>query len=199
MTGKARRDTTVPAPYDFDTVAGPHDKTSYLPTSAAQGLSWRPGNKAPKVANFVAPQRQTSDLATDAMKGKMFEYLDEIAAKTPNILQTRLSILEGPIPSLGVKDFAALKDKPDIFRVTRGEMCHIHPPDGSTHLTLSLTDQKLLIELGWARRHPLSGVILPWGYTFLYAPRNEKEFETWKRVVNASVKFCCADIGEVRV
>jgi hypothetical protein len=128
----------------------------------------------------------------------MFTYLDELVSKNSEILQTQTSILEGPVPALGVKNFASLPNKPAIFKVTKGEMCHIHPPDGSTHLTLSLADQKRVIELGWGRRHRLSGAILPWNYTFIYAPRSDDEFVTWKSVVNASATFCCADIGEIK-
>lgn len=200
MSTKARKDTSVPEPYDLSSVAGPHDRTSFLPKTHSGALSWRTGNK-PTVPGFVAPQRQTTEQASDATKKAMFAFLDALVAANPETLQTQTSVLEGPVPAMGVKGFAEMMDgsKPEVLKRTRGEMCHIHPPDGSTHLQLSLADQKRVIELGWARRHRLSGgVMLPWNYTFIYAPRNEGEMETWKIIVCAAAKFCCADIGEIQ-
>lgn len=195
MTRRSRKDVTVPAPYDIDTVAGPHDKQHFLPQSSTKALKWRPGNKAPQVPNFVAPQRQTTDVASEEMKQAMFAYLDELVATHSSVLQTQQSVLEGPVPAVGIKGFASLPnaEKPDVYRFTRGEFLHVHPPDGSTHLIMSLADQKSLIETGWGRRHRLSGGLLPWGYTFAYAPRNDMEFEVWKTVVGAAVEFCLAN------
>lgn len=197
MTRKARKDVTVPAPYDISIVAGPFDDKTYLPTDASRGLKWRPGNKAPQIPNFVAPQRQTSDIATEEMKQAMYKYLDSIVASHSRWLQTQKSVLEGPVPAVGIRNFALLSDaeKPKVLRATRGEMIHIHPPDGSTHMIVSLADQKSVIETGWGRRHRLSGGgMLPWNYTFIYAPRNEMEFEVWKVIVGAAVQFCTANL-----
>lgn len=200
MTRKSRKDTTVPAPYDLNTVAGPHDKRSFLPETHAGGLSWRPGNKAPQVAGFAAPQRQMTEQASGAMKKAMFGYLDALVAANGEALQTQTSVLEGPVPALGMKGFAQMRpeDRPQVLTRTKGEMCHIHPPDGSTHLVMSLADQRRVIELGWGRRHRLSGSsILPWNYTFIYAPRNEEELEAWKTIVTAGARFCCADACDI--
>ncbi|KAF3766859.1 hypothetical protein M406DRAFT_241707, partial [Cryphonectria parasitica EP155] len=201
MSRKSRKDTTVPAPYDLDKVAGPHDYTSYLPRSQSEALSWRPGNKPPQIPGFVAPQRQVTDQASSATKKAMFEFLDALVAANPEVLQTQMSVLEGPVPAMGMKGFQTVPDssRPRVLRQTRGEMCHIHPPDGSTHLLLSLADQKRVIELGWGRRHRLSGGgILPWNYTLIYAPRNEEEVAVWKRIVKSATSFCCADVAEIQ-
>lgn len=201
MARRSRKDTTAPAPYDLDSVAGPHDKTSFLPDSQAGGLSWRPGNRPPQIPGFVAPQRQTTEQASGATKKAMFGYLDALVAANAGALQTQTSVLEGPVPAMGMKGFATmgLGDRPEVLRRTRGEMCHIHPPDGSTHLIMSLADQRRVIELGWGRRHRLSGGgILPWNYTFIYAPRNEEEMEVWRTIVTAGAKFCCADVCHIQ-
>ena len=64
---------------------------------------------------------------------------------------------------------------------------------------MSLADQKSVIETGWGRRHRLSGGgILPWNYTFIYAPRNETEFEVWKSMVGATVDFCLANLEQCK-
>lgn len=197
MTQISRKDTTVPAPYDLALVAGPHDTTSFLPRSQTKGLSWRPGNKAPQVPGFVAPQRQTTQQATAAMKKTMYEYFDSLAAVNSGVIQIQTSVLEGPVPAMARKGFGdkAENEQPKVLQATRGEMSHIHPPDGSTHLILSLVDQKRVLELGWGRRHRLSGGgRLPWNYTFVYAPRDEEEMAAWKTIVNAAVRFCTADV-----
>lgn len=197
MTRIARKDTTAPAPYDLELVAGPNDKTSYLPVSQAEGLRWRPGNEAPEIPGFVAPQRQMTQRASASMKKNMYQYLDSLATANPEVVQIQTSVLEGPVPAMGMKGFRDMEEslRPKMLRATRGEMCHIHPPDGSTHLILSLADQKRVIELGWGRRHRLSGGgMLPWNYTLIYAPRDEEELATWKTIVNAAVHFCSADM-----
>ncbi|KUI61516.1 hypothetical protein VP1G_08696 [Cytospora mali] len=201
MSLKSRKDTTIPAPYDLDSVAGPHDRETFLPNTALEGLSWRPGNKPPHVPGFVAPQRQTTDIASGKTKKAMYGYLDALVAANPGALQTRTSVLEGPVPAMAMRNFQSMPEasRPEVMVHTRGEMCHIHPPDGSTHLLLSLADQKRVIELGWGRRHRLSGGgMLPWNYTFIYAPRNEEEMDTWKSIVVAGARFCCADVAEVQ-
>lgn len=197
MTRKSRKDVTVPAPYDLKTIAGPFDTQSYLNRDGVPALKQRPGNRAPRIPNFVAPQRQTSDLASDSMKEVMFAYLDGVVASHSSALQIQSSVLEGPVPAMGVKHFSSLPDatKPEVLRATRGEITHIHPPDGSTHLILSLVDQKSVIKSGWGRRHRLSGGgMLPWNYTFIYAPREELEFEVWKSIVSAGVNFCLSNV-----
>lgn len=199
MSLHARKDTTVPAPYDLEKVAGPHDRDSYLPHTQSAALSWRPGNKAPEIPGFVAPQRQTTEQATARTKRVMYKYLDSLVAANPGALLTWSSVLEGPVPAMAVKGFKETAE-PKVLKATRGEMCHIHPPDGSTHLILSLADQKRVIELGWGRRHRLSGgAILPWNYTFIYAPRDDDEIAVWKEIINAAAKFCCADVSEIRI
>lgn len=201
MTRISRKDTTVPAPYDFNSVAGPNDGTSFLPKGHAAALSWRPGNKAPQIPGFVAPQRQVTEQASAATKKAMYRYLDALATANSEVLQIETSVLEGPVPAMAFKGFKAktASDKPAVLRSTRGEMCHIHPPDGSTHLLMSLTDQKRVIELGWGRRHRLSGgPMLPWNYTFIYAPRDDDEMEVWKAIVVAGAAFCCAGVADIK-
>lgn len=201
MTRNARKDTTVPAPYDFRLAAGAHDGISFLPQAHAAALSWRPGNMAPQIPGFVAPQRQVTDQATAATKQALYRYLDALATANPKVLQIQTSVLEGPVPAMGLRGFANMADRsrPSVLTATRGELCHIHPPDGSMHLILSLTDQKRVMELGWGRRHRLSGGgMLPWNYTFIYAPRDQEEIKAWQGIVIAAARFCCAGVTEVK-
>lgn len=202
MSLRSRKDTTIPAPYDLDSVAGPHDRETFLPKTAAHGLRWRPGNRPPHVPDFVAPQRQTTDTVSGETKKAMSGFLDALVAANPGALQTQTSVLEGPVPAMAMKVFQSMPEtsRPGVLTCTRGEMCHIHPPDGTTHLVLSLADQKTVIGLGWGRRHRLSGGgLLPWNYTFIYAPRDEEEVAVWKRIAVAGARFCCADVAEIQV
>ncbi|KZZ91149.1 hypothetical protein AAL_06890 [Moelleriella libera RCEF 2490] len=193
LSRKARKDTTVPAPYQLDQVkesAGPNGTKSYL--NKLQ-LPQRTGPR-PKIPGFTAPQRQTSAVATADMKEQMNAYLRRLVARNPDALQSELSVLEGPVPAVQLKQGI---ERPPYLRVTRGEMIHVHPPDGSTHVVLSLTDSRSVIEQGWGQRHRLSGGLLGWGYTFIYAPRDQGELEVWKNIVCAAARYCCAEITEI--
>ncbi|OAA69048.1 hypothetical protein ISF_03423 [Cordyceps fumosorosea ARSEF 2679] len=195
LTRKSRKDTLVPAPYDLAIEAartGPHAAESFLP---AAPLPARAGHR-PSIPGFTAPQRQVSDAASAAMKARMAGHLEALAHTNPTLLQLELSKLEGPVPALQLhKDREAVR--PRHLQRTRGEVAHVHPPDGSTHLVLSLADSRRLIEAGWGQRHRLSGTLLGWGYTLFYAPRNDAEFHVWKDTVAAAAKYACADLGKV--
>lgn len=193
MARRGRKDTTVPAPYDMKQVSetyGPHATESFF-TSPVQP---RKGSR-PKIPGFAAPQRQVTETATEEMKSCMFAYLSEFVGANSTYLQSELSVLEGPVPAVQLLQGLEI---PPVLKITRGEITHVHPPDGSTHMILSLADSKTVIEKGWGQRHRLSGTILGWGYTLIYAPRNEKEFEIWKGIVSAAARHCCADIGPIR-
>ncbi|KAJ7475753.1 hypothetical protein FB451DRAFT_1366457 [Mycena latifolia] len=73
------------------------------------------------------------------------------------------------------------------------EIAHVHSVDHSLHVMLSPADCKTAIELGWAERHPLSGVSrafpLPAGYLFVYAPRDEEELDVVERIIVASMGY----------
>lgn len=193
MARRARKDTTVPAPYDLKTVAdahGPHATESFFKSP----LQPRRGTR-PTIPGFAAPQRQITATAEPEMKKRMYAYLDEFVGCNKTTLQSELSVLEGPVPAVQLKNGL---DRPKFLNPTRGEMVHVHPPDGSTHMVLSLADSKDVIEKGWGQRHRLSGGLLGWGYTLIYAPRNDEEFDIWKKIVAGAASYCCADIAEIR-
>ena len=179
-------------PYDIDTVAGtmsPHAKTSFL----AEALPARQGPR-PRIPGFVAPQRQISDVASNETKDEMALHLQKPVGANPKTLQLDLSRLEGPVPTVQLLDEIG---GPSFLARTRGEIIHVHPPDGSTHLVLSLADSASVIEKGWGQRHRLSGGLLPWSYTLVYAPRTKDELMVWKNVVLASLQFCSAEHGRI--
>ncbi|KAI1258376.1 hypothetical protein F5Y18DRAFT_413778 [Xylariaceae sp. FL1019] len=185
--------TTIPAPYDLSSESaalGPHAASSFLPTPFPPRSGTRP-----EICHFVAPQRQESQLATEAMKSRMNTYLDTLVSSNPDLFQRGLSKLEGPVPAVQV-----LGQPPQCLKPTYGELIHVHPSDGSTHLVASLADSKTVIEMGWGQRHRLSGKMLGWGYTLVYAPRDDEELEVWKGIIEAVARFVALEMGaEVKI
>ncbi|KAL2161526.1 hypothetical protein VTH06DRAFT_8088 [Thermothelomyces fergusii] len=120
--------------------------------------------------------------------------------RTGRLLELRPSQLEGGHhPAVFVAERAG--EMPPFMGIARREIVHAHS-EGSSHMTLSLVDAAEAIAKGWGERHRLSGVtrMLPWGYTLLYAPRNDDEFEVWTRIVVAACRFVTGgkDIKMVR-
>ncbi|TID21737.1 hypothetical protein E2P81_ATG05003 [Venturia nashicola] len=193
MSRFARKDTRIPAPYNLESILkdyGPYATRSFFNIP----LQDRIGNR-PRISGFVAPQRQICDQASTEMKMRMNSHLDSLASTNGRLLQRELSRLEGPVPAVQLHPSLPM---PAFLERIRGEIIHIHPPDGSTHLVLSLEDSKTSIKRGWGERHRLSGGrMLPWNYTLVYAPRDEKEFEVWKGIVEAAASFCCAQAGKI--
>jgi hypothetical protein len=75
-----------------------------------------------------------------------------------------------------------------------GEICHLHPGDGSMHLNLHPVDVKTVVEAAWGEWHPLVwenwllNMISPvpaWR-TLVYCPRDEKEVEVIGEVIRAA-------------
>jgi len=66
------------------------------------------------------------------------------------------------------------------------EFAHTHA-DGSMHLMLTPSEEKVVLEAGWGELHP-------WHHRgvreiLIYAPRDEKELETIKTIVRASYNY----------
>ncbi|KAK6855869.1 phospholipase carboxylesterase protein [Apiospora arundinis] len=228
MRRMSRRDTTIPAPYEDDNgKTRPTGKISpssgealerarrsffHIPSSSSSPSSgtssgkWeltaRPspadgGSSRPRLSHFVAPQRQLEGCATAAMKRDMNAFLDALAAANGGALLRGLSRLEGTVPAVQAAEGKAAAA---VVKETRGEILHVHPADGSTHMVLSLADSRRVIETGWGERHRLSGGgFLPWGYTLVYAPRDEHDLAVWKKLAVAAMRYCATEVGEIRV
>ncbi|KAL2205468.1 phospholipase/carboxylesterase [Sarocladium strictum] len=200
LSRKARKDIITPAPYDIDAVKaemGPNATRRYLPTTE-KGTSIPPRmGPRPHIPGFVAPQRQTTAQASPNTKAQMTSFLSHLVQENSTILQFENSELEGPVPAVQLRQ--SVGKRPEYLTQTKGEMAHIHPIDGSTHLVLSLRDSEDVIQRGWGQRHRLSGTLVGWSYTLVYAPRDEEELEVWKGIVVASVKYCCGEIASVKM
>jgi hypothetical protein len=181
-----RSDQRGPAPYkreDQEKRLGTSTSSSFL--DGGDELAARAGPR-PNVPGTVAPQRQTTEKASPLMERRMQNYLAALVVQNPELFQLRPSELEGRHNiSVWLVEQAPV---PELVRWTKGEFVHPHG-EGSSHLIVSLADAERLVELGWAERHKLSGVVLPWGFIMVYAPRNDGELEVWKKMVVASARY----------
>ncbi|KAL1888229.1 hypothetical protein Sste5346_009703 [Sporothrix stenoceras] len=190
-------------------------------------LPAREGSR-PTVPGYTAPQRQTTDVASDPAKTRATqeEFLKAVAAANPTVLEIRPSQLEGTsTPALWAKDAVILgakmfdrkptdlpakgskKDKKSSTKAkpvrAPVEICHAHP-EASSHMQFSFGDAYWVVKAGWGERHLLAGSLaagVPPTYLIVYAPRNEKELKVWKELVMAAVRFSVdedVDINDVR-
>lgn len=176
------RDPKVLRLYD-----GLDGQSSFLPSSPL------PKRSRPNVPFVVFPQRQTDHSAPESIVQQMEAYLHALASANASLLQVKGSRLEGiGNPALYL---ASGRSHPLLTARMQGEIVHRHY-EGSSHMVLSLADAELVLLKGWGERFRLSGVVVPWTYTMVYAPRDEEELEAWKGLVLASARFMYATARE---
>ncbi|KAG8625764.1 hypothetical protein KVT40_006165 [Elsinoe batatas] len=132
----------------------------------------------------LAPQRQVDSFATAKSYEQLTAAIEELA-KVATGLEITLSPFEKHSDAL-------VATKPIHNRKRGGEVCHVHPSDGSLHLTLHPADVALCIERGWGQRHPLSRGgwmrrFVPETFVMVYAPRTSLEVQTVMDIVKAGV------------
>lgn len=73
------------------------------------------------------------------------------------------------------------------------EFAHLHPAtDGSLHMALPPAIVQMVIDNGWAERHPLAGKHgLPSNIVMVYGPRDDAELEIVTGLVRASHAGAC--------
>lgn len=197
----AKWDTRDPSPFTRPknrAPTEPHGSTTYFSTLLPQ----RAGDR-PHVPGYVAPQRQTTQRPAEqaVTRARMTAYLESLVARNQGVLVLRPSGLEGVgTPAVWLDTSPGAGPLPAWMRGLKGETAHVHH-ECSSHVTVSMADAEELVRKGWAERHRLSGVVmLPWSYVMVYAPRDEDEFEVWRAVVRAGLRFVCAGAGrEVNV
>ncbi|KAK5989624.1 hypothetical protein PT974_07878 [Cladobotryum mycophilum] len=182
-------DTTDPVPFSNPKVFaahGSHGRGRFL----GEGPLPRRRGDRPVVPSYVAPQRQTTDKGDETVMSHLNAYLSELANQKPTLLIIKASVLES-------KDYRALHLNDNLpnylAKTTKGEIVHVHQ-EASSHMVLSLADAEEATRTGWAERHKLSGKLgrLPLSYVLIYAPRDDDEFEVWKRLVHAAIGFTTA-------
>lgn len=192
----AKRDTRDPSPFTKPKnrrSTEPHGSKTFFDSPIPQ----RAGDR-PTVPGYVAPQRQITQQPTDVevMTKRMRAYLDSLLINNTGILITKPSKLEGVgTPAVFLDTSSGTTELPRFISGLKGETAHIHP-ECSSHITLSMADAEEVVRKGWAERHRLSGVgPMPWSYVLIYAPRDDDEFEVWKGIMKAGLRFVCTGAG----
>jgi len=137
------------------------------------------------------PHRQMDRMPSDEIAKRLQAIFDKHVAANPNLVQTTLSPHEKTVPGMIIHPDIPSPHK-DAIQGLR-EIAHVHPLDHSLHVILSPADSKTAVDLGWAERHPLSGVSrflpLPNNYLLVYAPRDEEELDVVERILVASMGY----------
>lgn len=130
----------------------------------------------------IAPHRQVDQRVERPIFEKLASAIRDMAPGKNNDLKIGTSCFE--------KHGTGLFSTFPANQTCRGEIVHVHPSDGSMHLTLHPSDANVVLETGWGERHPLAGVFfnrfLPRGFVMVYAPHNEDEIELVLRIVWAA-------------
>jgi hypothetical protein len=145
-----------------------------------------PRKGARPIVSGIAPHRQLDQRPTAGDFSNLEEKVVDMADGWPRRLRHGTSCLEKHGPGL-----FALQPINQTNHCS-GEICHVHPSDKSMHLTLHPADAAVVILRGWGERHPLSSGgwlsrFVPQGFCMVYAPRNEEEVQTVRKIVAAAV------------
>lgn len=152
-----------------------------------ENLPPRAGTR-PRIDPHPIPHRQRDQFGTDATRQAQKAMFDRTVAGRPDVLMYRKSVFELRNDGVFLRDPA----KANPTAKAESEVGHIHPSDGSMHMTLSPSDAKRVIALGWGELHGLSGAEggrLPATYMMLYSPRNADELVATERILQAAVAF----------
>ncbi|KAK7033029.1 hypothetical protein R3P38DRAFT_2920269 [Favolaschia claudopus] len=137
------------------------------------------------------PHRQVDRLPADEIAKRLDAIFEKHVAANPTLIQTTLSPHEKTVP--GVIIHPDIPSPHNDAKLGLREVAHIHPIDHSMHVILSPADSKIVVDLGWAERHPLSGVSrllpLPNTYLLVYAPRDEEELDVVESILVASIGY----------
>ncbi|KAJ7727326.1 hypothetical protein DFH07DRAFT_852051 [Mycena maculata] len=137
------------------------------------------------------PHRQLDRLPTEVIAKRLEALFEKHATANPTLVEVVPSPHEKLDPGMVIHPDipSPHKEADQAWR----EIAHIHAADHSLHVVLSPADCKTAIDLGWAERHPLSGVsrIFPLssGYLLVYAPRDEEELDVVERIIVASIGY----------
>lgn len=164
-------------------------RNPYLPTPTNQQGQLRdlPARLTQRpVTRGIAPHRQTTQRASPALYHRLTAELHRLATADPERLKLGKSCFE--------KHGTGLFFRSPVRRTCGGEICHVHPSDGSMHMTLHPADVKVVLEAGWGEKHPLArggwfDKFVPEGFIMVYAPGGEEDLEVLVRIVEAGTWF----------
>lgn len=134
----------------------------------------------PAVGSHPIPHRVLTRHAGPDEKAALKELFDGRIAQRPALLEYRTSRWERNNDALFLRD-----SPPDDGT----EVGHIHPSDGSMHLTLRPADAATVVDRCWGEYHPLAGIALglPETYMLIYPPQTTDELHEIDRIVTAAI------------
>lgn len=138
----------------------------------------------------IAPQRQTTQKSGEAMFQRLSARIQHVVERHSDRLYLATSSFEYHSTGMHAHPNHRLHD------TKNGEIVHVHPCDGSMHLSLHPADCKLVLERGWGQRHPIAwhrGLwkerYVPAGFTMVFAPRDEKDLEIVLQIIDAAAWY----------
>ncbi|EGN98947.1 hypothetical protein SERLA73DRAFT_181691 [Serpula lacrymans var. lacrymans S7.3] len=179
------RETVSTAIYDKDP-----NKETYLKDPAS--IPERRGLR-PQTGWHVFPQRQLTKFSPKSVRQPLLDIFNKLGKANPGLVEIANSRFEKHHDAIVIAS-----SRPSPHKVAdhaRREITHIHQEkDFSLHAILAPQDCKLLIERGWAERHPLANSVapslgLPKEYLLIYSPRDVEELEMVERIIVAAIGF----------
>lgn len=192
----SHRPFTLRSVLDYPSVPSHLTETGYLTSSS---LSTRPGTRP--IVKGIIPQRQITQQGNPSSFILTHACLKTLSTAHPTKCLTAQSCAE-----THSKGLFSLVDRQGCSRGTKpsglceGEVCHVHPFDGSVHVKLHPEDVKIVIEKGWGERHSLAngwtfGKFLEEGFMLIYAPRDTTEVEALLSIVGAGIGWANGEGG----
>ncbi len=163
------------------------DKIGKKGDIAALGqLPNRAGNR-PTIDPHPVPHRQKDQFSDEHTRKDLTALFDGMIASQPQLLHYQKSTFERRNDAIFLRD----PEKGTLNTKAQGEVGHIHPSDGSMHITLSPSDAKTVLEAGWGELHSLAGDggPLPFTYLMIYSPRNKEELVVIEQILKAAVQY----------
>jgi hypothetical protein len=154
--------------------------------AALSDIPNRAGNR-PTIDPHPVPHRQKDQFGDEQTRKELRALFDRLIASHPQLLHYQKSTFERRHEAIFLR--APGKGTPNTKAL--GEIGHIHPSDGSMHITLSPSDAKKVMEAGWGELHTLAGDggPLPDTYLMIYSPRNKEELAVVEEILKAAVKY----------
>jgi hypothetical protein len=155
---------------------------------ALPNLPKRKGQR-PTIAPFAVSHRQTNQHNDTVTRSNQKKIFDAQVSDSGERLAYKMSFFEKQSPAIFLADSAS--GNPTLMPLTHAEIGHIHPTDGSMHMILSPSDTKTVIEQGWGELHGLAGKgnSMAKTYLMIYAPRDRRELEVTKKLLEAAVRY----------
>jgi len=153
-------------------------------------LPTRAGSR-PHVDPHPIPHRQTDQHGDEQARVALKALFDREVAGHPDLLHYQKSHFEQRNDAIWLRE----PQEGNPAARAQGEIAHIHPSDGSMHMTLGPSDAKNVIDARWGELHTLAGANdrLPATYVMLYSPRDDDERAVIEQILRAAVRYAAGD------